>query len=121
MASNNPDKPLIISAGQAMNVVLKAEQNAEQNISECKKIARQTIQNAQQHSAMIARRTNKRITTQHLRCKQTITHRISEMERAAASDLRDVHGTGLDEGKLIGAVNEVAAILIGLPDTGISD
>jgi hypothetical protein len=43
------------------------------------------------------------------------------MERAAASELRNVHGTGLDEGKLIGAVNEVAAILIGLPDTSKSD
>ena len=121
MASNNPDKALSISAGQAMNIVLKAEQDAEQSISECKKIARQTIQNAQQHSAMIARRANKRITTLHLRCKQAITHRISEMERAAECELRDVQGTGLDEGKLIEAVNEVAAILIGLPDTGKSD
>ena len=121
MASNNPDKALSISAGQAMNIVLKAEQDAEQSISESKKIARQTIHDAQQHSAMIARRTNKRITTLHLRCKQTIAHRISEMERAAASKLRDVQGTGLDEGKLIEAVNEVAAILICLPDAGKSD
>jgi vacuolar-type H+-ATPase subunit H len=121
MASKNSDKALSISAGQAMNIVLKAEQDAEQSISECKKRARQTIQDAQQYSATIARRTNKRITTLHLRCKQTITHRISEMERAAASELRNVHGTGLDEGKLIGAVNEVAAILIGLPGSGKPD
>ena len=36
MASNNPDKQLSISAGQAMNIVLKAEQDAQQSISECK-------------------------------------------------------------------------------------
>ncbi|MCK5360667.1 MAG: hypothetical protein KAJ95_08570, partial [Gammaproteobacteria bacterium] len=75
----------------------------------------------QQHSATIARRTNKRITTMHLRHKQKVSHRISEMERAAASELKNVHGRGLDEGKLVGAVNEVAAILIGLPDSGKSD
>lgn len=121
MVSKNPEKALSISASQAMNIVLKAEQDAEQGISECKKIARQTIQDAQQHSATIARRTNKRITTRHLRCKQKISHRISEMERAAASELKNVHGTGLDEGKLVEAVNEVAAILIGLPDSGKSD
>ncbi len=121
MSSDVRNKSSANTAGQAMNIVLKAEQDAERSIAECRKTALQTIQDAQQHSATIARRTNKRITTLHLRCKQTITHRISEMERAAASELRDVHGTGLDEGKLIGAVNEVAAILIGLPDTGKSD
>ena len=121
MASKNEDKKHSISAAQAMNIVLKAEQDAEQSITECKKIASQAIQDAQQHSAAIAHRTNKRITTLHLRCKQTITHRISEMERAAAGELLEQHGTGLDEGKLIGAVSEVAAILIGLPDTGKSD
>jgi vacuolar-type H+-ATPase subunit H len=121
MADNKPDKQLSISAGQAMNIVLKAEQDAEQNISECKKLAHQTIQVARQHSAMITQRTNKRITTQHLRSKQAMTQHISELERSAANDLRNAHGTGLDEDKLTAAVNEVAAILIGLPDTGIPD
>ena len=121
MASNKPDKQLSISAGQAMNIVLKAEQEAGHNISECKKLARQTIQVAQQHSVMIAQRTNKRITTLHLRSKQAMTHDISELERSAASDLRNANGNGLDEGKLTAAVNEVAAIMIGLPDTGNPD
>ena len=85
-------------------------------------MARQTIQDAQQHSAMITRRTNKRITTLHLRCKQTITHRISELERAAASDLRDVHGaSGLHKDKLNEVVDEVAAALILSKDRGKSD
>jgi vacuolar-type H+-ATPase subunit H len=113
MSSDVQKKSSVNTAGQAMNVVLKAEQDAEHSIAECRKTARQTIQDAQQHAALIARRTNERITMLHLRCKQTIAHRTSEMERSAAKELLDVHGADWHEEKLTGVVDKLAADLIG--------
>lgn len=121
MENDHPDKLPSYSASQAMNIVLKAEQDAERSVADCRKMARQTIQDAQQHAARIARRTNERITMLHLRCKQNIAQQISEMERTAANELRDVHGAGLHEDKLTQLVDEVATVLIGLHDSGKSD
>ncbi|MEA1888914.1 MAG: hypothetical protein U9N50_03930 [Pseudomonadota bacterium] len=121
MENDHPDKPPSYSASQAMNTVLKAEQDAERSVAECRKVAHQTIQNAQQHAAQITRRTNERITMLHLRCKQNIAQQISGMERTAASELRNVQGAGLHEDKLTELVEEVAAGLIGLHGTGKSD
>jgi vacuolar-type H+-ATPase subunit H len=113
MSSDVQKKSSVNTAGQAMNIVLKAEQDAERSIAECRKTALQTIQDAQQHAALIARRTNERITMLQLRCKQTIAHRTSEMERTAAKELLEVHGTEWHEDKLIGVVDKVAAALTG--------
>ncbi|HBE93108.1 MAG TPA: hypothetical protein DDW55_11520 [Gammaproteobacteria bacterium] len=113
MTFDDQEKPSLNTAGQAMNIVLKAEQDAEHSIAECRKTAHQTVQDAQQHAALIARRTNERITMLHLRCKQSIAHRISEMERTAAKDLQDAHGTEWHEEKLAGVMDEVAAALTG--------
>lgn len=113
MTFDDQEKPSINTAGQAMNIVLKAEQDAEHSITECRKTAHQTIQDAQQHAALIARRTNERITMLHLRCKQTIAHRTSEMERTAAKELNDLHAIELHDDKLTRVVDEVAAALTG--------
>ena len=42
------------SASQAMNTVLKAEQDAEQDIAECLKMARKRVEEAQQQAAIAA-------------------------------------------------------------------
>lgn len=114
MANGDQESLSVNSAGQAINIVLKAEQHAEQSIAECKKQSRQTIQNAQQHAALISRRTNERITMLHLRCKQTIAHRTSEMERTAVKELQISHGTDWHEDRLAGIMDEVATALTGI-------
>jgi vacuolar-type H+-ATPase subunit H len=113
MAIEEQDSGPVQTASQAINQVLEAEQVAEKGIAECKRAARKTIQNAQQHAALIAHRTNERITMQHLRCKQEITQQISTMERAAAGELRELQESKWDDQQLSRVVNEVAAVLTG--------
>ena len=109
------------SASQAMNTVLKAEQDAEQDIAECLKMARKRVDEAQQQAARIARRTNKRITLSHLRSKQAIAHCVAELERVSAHELQQAEAIGIDEDTLSAAADEVAALLIGVGSGGKPD
>lgn len=120
MKRNRPDSSSS-SASQAMNRVLRAEQEAEQDIAECLKAAHQLVDQAQQQAARIARRTNKRITLSHLRSKQAIAHCVAELERASAHEQQQARVSGIDEGALSAAVDEVAAMLIGMGAGGNSE
>jgi len=114
MNSKKQGGKAVHSASQAMNLVLKAEQEAEQSIAGCVKTARQTIEEAQQKAARITRRTNKRISMSHLRSKQVIARCVAEMERAASNELLQAHTEGIDKERLAVAVEEVAAMLVGV-------
>ena len=112
MASDKGSDSRASTFGDAMNTVLKAEQEAKADIKECKGRARKTVQDAQIHAAMIDRRTNERITMLHLRCKQDLTQRIAKMERATQRKLKDLSGEDWRKEKLKSLIDDIAAGLV---------
>jgi GTP1/Obg family GTP-binding protein len=118
MKSRKADKSASLSASQAMNTVLKAEQETAHSIEECRAAARRTIDEAQQKSTRIARRTNERITTIHLRSKQKLARIIADMERKSAGELRDARDAVIEDDQLSTAIDNVAKALVGIDNRG---
>ena len=112
MASDKHRDNRATTFGDAMNTVLKAEQEAKADIKECKRRARKIVQDAQVHAAMIDRRANERITMLHLRCKQDLARRIAEMERATQRKLQDLSGEDWRKDKLKALIDDIAAGLV---------
>lgn len=101
------------STQQAMNLVLKAEQDARLAVVECQEQALRFVQEAQEQAQRISKRTDNRISSIHLRCKQHTAKQISDLERIHAQK-RQVHaGYRPDESELTEIANEVAAFLTG--------
>lgn len=110
------------STQKAMNQVLKAEHDARLTVSECQEQALSILQDAQEQAQRISKRTDNRISSIHLRCKQHTAKQIGDLERVHAQK-RQVHaGYRPDESELTEIANEVAAYLTGArPDLAISD
>jgi vacuolar-type H+-ATPase subunit H len=109
------------TSAEAMDVVLKAEQEAKAAIRDCKRKARRIVEDAQVHAGVIERRTNERITLLHLRCKQDLAKRIAVLERKAAASLKGLSRKDWRADEVTAIVDRVAAELVnrksGKPDT----
>ncbi len=101
------------SVGQAMNLVLQAEREAEQAIVDCEHRAREMLHAAQQRARRIAERTNKRITLMQMRCAQAVRARIKTLERAEETATAEHNADRLEPAVLAALVEEVAARLSG--------
>lgn len=112
MKSRKSDNQTSRTPSQAINIVLKTEQEAESDIEQCRKKAADTINNARSKAAQIARRTNNRITNIHLRSKQRLSSVVAEMERSAGNELRQAEAVPIDKNRITRAMRKVAAILV---------
>ncbi len=112
MTNKKKDTTSTATPAEAMDVVLRAEQEAKSAIEACKRQARKIVEDAQVHAGVINRRTNERITMLDLRCKQDLAKRIGELERKAAASMKDISRDDRHAERVASVVNQVAAEIV---------
>lgn len=112
MADKKKDSASAGTTAEAMDIVLRAEQEAKAAVESCKRQARRIVEDAQVHAGVIERRTNERITMLHLRCKQDLAKRIAELERKAAASLKDISREDWHASRVSSVVDQVAAEIV---------
>ena len=74
---------------QAINEVLKAENDSQLNMTQCEAEAERILEQARQTARLIGERNNNRITLIHQRCSRTITDEIAHMQNASGQFIED--------------------------------
>jgi vacuolar-type H+-ATPase subunit H len=111
MANNTETDETGITAEQAMNVVLQAEQEAKQRIGECKQEAESLLQQARQKAKRISEHVDGRITRIHLRCSRVITDKVKQLQLEQEQNARDGHRYQLDMETVDVVVEQIAEML----------
>lgn len=90
-----------MTAEQAMNEVLEAEQNAKQRVEQCHVEAEHLLQQTRQQAQQIMERVDNRISRVHQRCSRAVTDQVKQIKLAQEqmlqeSDQSDLHLETLD-------------------------
>ncbi|MGB5472107.1 MAG: hypothetical protein WBQ78_01355 [Gammaproteobacteria bacterium] len=118
MTDKEPENRSSASVEHAMNQVLQAERAAEQAVEACARDAVKIRQAAQERASHIARRTNERLATCHVRCNGKLSRELREFERTAAARQPGESTYRLDETALTSVVEALALALTGVIPAG---
>ncbi len=115
MAQNSSNNKTVMTADNAMNVVLEAEQDAKQSVGQCKAEAEMLLQQARQQAQKIEERADNRITRIHQRCNREITDQVKQLKVAQEQNITssDQYEPDLD---MVNAVVEEVARELTIPD-----
>jgi vacuolar-type H+-ATPase subunit H len=102
-----------LASGDAMNKVLRAEQDALQTIEDCEREAAGIIHAAQQQARAISERTNRRIGELHAHCARVTAAQIETMLKEDASEAKQAIRLEAESRTLQAAVERVATRLTG--------
>ena len=96
---------------QAINEVLKAENDSHQKISQCDAEAERILEQARQTARLVGERNNNRITLIHQRCSRTITDEITNMQRRSEQLKEDEQTDQFDINALTEVLERMALAL----------
>ena len=96
---------------QAINEVLKAENDSQQNMTQCEAEAEQILEQVCQTVRFIGERNNNRITLIHQRCSRTITDHITSMQNSSGQLIADKQTDPIDNSALTEVLERMALAL----------
>lgn len=100
-----------ISTEQAINAVLKAENDTQQKIIQCEAEAEHVLEQARQTVRRIGERTNQRITRIHQRSGGKITEEINRMKHASEQLIEDGQADQFDIATMSEVMDQIALSL----------
>jgi len=99
---------------QAINEVLKAENDSQQNMTQCEAEAERILEQARQTARLIGERNNNRITLIHQRCSRTITDEIVHIQNASGQFIEDEQADQINATALTEVLERMALALTAL-------
>ena len=113
--NNKPDSSSYSGMGTdtAMNLVLKAEHDAQQAVADCEQQARALLVQAREKAHRIAEHSDARISRIHQRCSRAVTDETNRIQQEAARQRNSEHASGIDDNITAAAVDRLAALLTG--------
>lgn len=115
MAKSQVNNDVPLTADNAMNVVLEAEQKAKRRVEQCKAEADILLQQAQQQAQHVAQRVDNRIIRIHQRCSRAITDQVKQIKAAQEKNVRESDHFQLDL-EVVDAVVEKTAEWLTIPE-----
>ena len=96
---------------QAINDVLKAENDSQQKMTQCDAEAERILEQARQTARLVGERNNNRITLIHQRCSRTITDEVTRMQRTSEQLIEDEESDKIDINALAEVLERMALAL----------
>lgn len=107
-----------LGTDEAMNLVLKAEHDAQAAVAACEQEARTLLEQARETAHRIAERSDARISRIHQRCSRSISDETNRIQQEAEQQRESEHAAGIDENIINAAVEHLAARLTGATAMG---
>ena len=96
---------------QAINEVLKAENDSQLKMTQCEAEAERILEQARQTARLIGERNNNRITLIHQRCSRTITDEIAHVQNASGQLKEEEKADQIDIAALTEVLDRMALAL----------
>ena len=107
-----------LGTDEAMNLVLKAEHDAQQAVAACEQEAHLTLQQAREKAHRITERSDARISRVHQRCSRIVTDEINRIQQDAAQQRNSEQASAIDDNTIVAAVDKLVALLTGAMGAG---
>jgi F0F1-type ATP synthase membrane subunit b/b' len=117
--NNNTTDYRELGTDAAMNLVLKAEHDAQQAVVDCEKEAQAQLEQAREKAHRIAQRSDARITRIHHRADRLVTDEINRIQEDAARQRKSEQANRINDSITTAAVEALAALLTGAADSVI--
>lgn len=106
--TNNSTEYSNLGTDEAMNLVLKAEHEAQLAVAACEREARTILEQAREIAQRIAERSDARITRIHQRCTRIVADEIKRIQQEATRRRESEHAANIDDHVIATAVEQLA-------------